>query len=132
MQFAKTNVIQSLLNIDGIGQTQIDSLEKFFLNKSNVKVIKELKNHVLIQNDKKIINGKFKNKTFMFTGKLSNISRSEAKEIIEKNSGKILSSVSSKLNYLIIGDKPTVKKIKYAKKLKIEILKQSEWFKMLD
>ena len=60
------------------------------------------------------------------------ISRAEAKSIIDKNSGKILSSVTSKLDYLIIGDKPTTKKIRLAEELKVKIISQKEWRKMLD
>ena len=74
----------------------------------------------------------FANKFFMFTGKLDGISRAEAKSLIEENSGSIVSNVSKKLDYLIIGDKPTKRKIELAKKLKVEIIRQSEWIKMLD
>ena len=84
--------------------------------------------------DTKIIkkDGLLSNKTFMFTGKLSGISRAEAKSMIEENSGSIVSSVSKKLDYLITGDKPTKRKIENAKELKIKILSQSEWIKMLN
>ena len=68
----------------------------------------------------------------MITGKLEGISRAEAKSLIEKNSGKILSSVSKKLDYLIIGTKPTPKKLKLAKELSINILNQTEFKKFLD
>ena len=68
----------------------------------------------------------------MFTGKLKDISRAEARSLIEKNSWSIVSNVSKKLNYLIIGDKPTKNKIDKAKELKVKILSQEEWFKMLD
>ena len=68
----------------------------------------------------------------MFTGKLDGISRAEAKSIIEQNSGKIISNVTKKLDYLIIGEKPTIKKINLAKELNIKILSQKEWLKMLD
>ena len=68
----------------------------------------------------------------MFTGKLKGVSRAEAKSLIEENSGSIVSNVSKKLNYLIIGEKPTKKKIETAKNLKIKILTQNEWEKMLD
>ena len=78
------------------------------------------------------INGILSNKTFMFTGKLDGISRAEAKSLIEENSGAIISNVSKKLNFLIIGDKPTKRKIDEAKKLRIKILSQNEWLKMLD
>ena len=68
----------------------------------------------------------------MITGKLEGISRAEAKSLIEQNSGSIVSNVSKKLDYLIIGEKPTKRKIEAAKELKIKILSQSEWFKILN
>ena len=68
----------------------------------------------------------------MFTGKLLNISRAEAKSLIEENSGKILSNVSKKLDYLIIGDKPTAKKVKQAKELNVKVISQKEWKKLLN
>ena len=68
----------------------------------------------------------------MITGKLDGISRAEAKSLIEQNSGSIVSNVSKKLNYLIIGEKPTKRKIENAKELKIKVISQSEWLKMLN
>ena len=68
----------------------------------------------------------------MFTGKLEGISRAEAKSLVEKNSGKIISNVRQKLDYLIIGEKPTVKKVNQAKNLKIKIISQLEFLKMLN
>ena len=68
----------------------------------------------------------------MLTGKLTGISRAEAKSLIEKNSGKIISNVNKKLNYLITGEKSTIKKINTAKKLNIKIIDQKEWLQMLD
>ena len=106
-----------LINIDGIGETQINSLNKFFLNNTNQSVLQELKNYMKIENLENNNNGKLTNKTFMFTGKLSELSRSEAKDLIEKNSGKMLSSVNKNLNFLIIGENPTKKKIEQAKNL---------------
>ena len=77
-------------------------------------------------------NGKLKDKTFMITGKLNGISRAEVKSLIEENSGKTVSAVSNKLNYLIVGDKPTKRKVLSAKELKIKIINQEEFLKMLD
>ena len=68
----------------------------------------------------------------MLTGKLDGISRAEAKSLIEENSGTIVSSVSKKLNYLITGVKPTKRKIEIAKDLKITILDQKEFLKILN
>ena len=68
----------------------------------------------------------------MITGKLSGVSRAEIKSLIEKNSGKILSSVTKKLNYLIVGDKPTTRKVTLAKDLKIQVVNQKEFEEMLN
>ena len=129
----KNNNFDELLNIDGIGDTQINSIKDFFLNKKNLLVLEKLKENLSIQNEKENSkNGILKEKTFMFTGKLEGISRAEAKSLVEKNSGKIISNVSQKLDFLIIGEKPTVKKVNHAKNLRIKIISQSEFLKMLD
>ena len=122
----------SLANLDGIGETQINSLKNFFSNQINLNVVKKL---ISILNIKDVVQnnkGKLINKTFMFTGKLSNISRAEAKSMTEKNSGKILSNVSKKLDYLVTGEKPTAKKVKQANELSIKVISQSEWKKLLN
>ena len=69
----------------------------------------------------------------MFTGGFQNMSRSEAKLIAENNGGKVLGSISRKLDFLIVGDtKPTKRKIDQAKELKIEIIYEKDWNKILD
>tara|TARA_B100001121_G_scaffold34755_1_gene29514 strand:- start:3820 stop:5841 length:2022 start_codon:yes stop_codon:yes gene_type:complete len=122
----------SFINIDGIGEIQILSIKNFFSIKENLRVIKELSLHMNIENETINTSGKFKNLSFMITGKLQNISRAEAKSIIENNSGKILSSVSKRLDYLIVGDKPTTKKVNQAKDLGIKILNQIDLNKLLN
>ena len=125
--------IENLLNIDGIGSTQIQSIKKFFLNKTNLKVLIELDKNLKIENVALINNkGMLKNKTFLLTGKLNGISRAEAKSLIEQNSGKIISNVNKKLDYLIIGEKPTTKKVNTATELNIRVIDQKELMKMLD
>ncbi len=68
----------------------------------------------------------------MLTGKLQGLSRAEAKSLIEQNSGSIISNVSKRLNYLIIGDNPTKRKIDMAKEMNIKILNQKDLLKMLN
>ena len=127
------NDMNNLVNIDGIGETQIKSIKNFFLNKTNLKVLSELKKILKIVSVTQINkNGLLNNKTFMFTGKLNGISRAEAKSLIEQNLGKIISNVNKKLDYLIVGEKPTTKKVNNAKQLNINIINQKEWMKMLN
>ena len=133
MALSKNRRFDDLLNIDGIGETQINSVKNFFSNKTNTDVMDQLQ---LILNIKDALeenkNGKLKNKTFMITGKLNGVSRAEVKSLIEKNSGTTVSNVSKKLNYLIVGEKPTKRKIELAKNLKIKILDQKQFFILLN
>ena len=128
----KQNNFDKFLSIDGIGETQVSSLKSFFSNKRNIDITIDLTKVLNVESQNTNKNGVLSNKTFMFTGKLEGISRAEAKSLIEKNSGITLSSVSKNLNYLIIGDKPTKKKIDQAKKLGIKILTQNDLKELLN
>ena len=122
-----------MLNIDGIGETQVNSIKNFFSNKINIDVLNQLEIILEIKEaEEENKYGKLKNKTFMITGKLRNISRAEIKSLIEENAGTTVSSVSKKLHYLIIGEKPTKRKIELAKGLNITILDQKEFLKLLN
>ena len=130
---SKTNNFNDLLNIDGIGETQVNSIKNFFLNKINLKVLSKLEEVLNIKNAIKMRkDGLLSDKTFLVTGKLNGISRAEIKSLIEENSGITVSSVSKRLDYLIIGDKPTKKKIDSAKQLNIKIIDQDNFLKMLN
>ena len=125
--------IEALLNIDGIGETQIKSIKNFFLQKTNRDILNELNKKLSIASVTQLNKeGLLKNKTFMLTGKLNGISRAEAKSLIENNAGKIISNVNQKLDYLIIGEKPTTRKVSLAKDFNIKIINQDEWMKMLN
>jgi len=130
---SKNNKFDELMNIDGIGETQVNSIKNFFSNKMNLIVLNELEKILSINNVlKKKKKGLLNNKTFLVTGKLDGISRAEVKFLIEENSGTTVSSVSKKLNYLIIGEKPTKRKVINAKELNIKIIDQVQFLKMLD
>jgi len=125
--------IEELKNLDGIGETQIKSIKDFFANYTNSQIVKSLFNLINIEDFNSIDeNGVLKGQTFLLTGKLEKMSRAEAKALIEKNSGNVVSNVSKKLDYLIVGEKPTKRKIESAKELKVKIINQSEWLKMLN
>ena len=122
-----------LLNIDGIGETQVNSIKNFFSNKTNIKVLNELEKVLYVINTEvKKKDGSLNEKTFLVTGKLDGISRAEIKSLIENNSGTTVSSVSKKLNYLIVGNKPTKRKVLTAKELNIKIINQDQFLQMLN
>ncbi len=130
---SNNNKYNDLINIDGIGETQVSSIKNFFLNRANLKILHELGKILSISNAVSIKkDGLLINKTFLVTGKLNGISRAEIKSLIEENSGTTVSSVSKKLDYLIIGDNPTKKKVLNAKELKIKIINHDQFLKMLN
>jgi DNA ligase (NAD+) len=124
--------INSLDEIDGIGETQIESLIHFFKDKKNNKVVHELSKILNIQDFiEKKIDSFFSGKNIMFTGGFSTMSRSEAKSLAETFGAKILSSVTKKLDYLVIGlSKPTKNKVDKAKELGVKIIEEKEWLKL--
>ena len=124
----------NLVDLDGIGETQVQSIDNFFSNETNKKIIKNLINKLDVKNyNIQSKGGKFSNKKLMFTGGFKNMSRSEAKVIAEINGGKVLGSISKKLDFLVVGDsKPTKRKIEQAKQLNIKIILERDWNKILN
>ena len=85
ISFAVSDNFDELLNLDGIGETQINSIRNFFKNKTNIKILNELNKILSIKNSiKSKKNGPFKDKTFLLTGMLEGMSRAEAKSLIEQ------------------------------------------------
>ncbi len=134
--FDKNNLdseLQNINEIDGIGETQIKTLKNFFTNKKNENFIFLLSKELRIQNFEIITKGIFANKTLMFTGGFEKMSRSESKSVAESQGGKVLGSISKKLNYLVVGNsKPTKSKIEKAKELNVEIISENEWYDLLN
>ena len=130
----RKELLSNLSNLDGIGETQIKSIDIFSSNKKNEEIVKSLVKELKIDSykisDKK---GIFSNKNLMFTGGFKKISRSEAKALTENSGGKVLGTISKKLDMLVVGStKPTKKKLDKAKELNIDIVNEKEWYKILN
>ncbi len=134
IQNKRKEILDNLVDLDGMGETQIKSIDSFFSNNKNIEVVKSLAEVLKIKNFKNLVKkGKFSNKNLMFTGGFKKISRSEAKVLAEDNGGKVLGSISKKLDILVVGDsKPTKKKVDKAKDLKIQIINERDWYKLLN
>ena len=129
----RIKILNSLLELDGIGETQINSIENFYSNSNNLKVVSDLIKKLNVTDFKTNKSGIFAGKTIMFTGGLSKMSRAEAKTLVEKEGGKILGTASKKLDYLVVGDsKPTTKKVDKARQLNIKIINESSWYSLLN
>ena len=130
----RKNLLKNINELDGIGTAQLKSLEEFFSSQSNSRIVLSLIKYLKIE-DSKILkkNGKLSGKTIMLTGGFEKISRSESKSLVEENGGKVLSSISKKLNILAVGNnKPTKSKIEKAKELGVRIILEDDWYKILN
>jgi len=130
----RKDLLKNIAELDGIGSAQLKFLEEFFSNKVNNEIISSLIKNLKIKNSKVLNrNGKLSGKTIMFTGGFEKISRSEAKSLVEENGGKVLGTLSKKLNILVTGNnKPTKSKIERAKEMGIKIFSESAWYKLLN
>jgi len=124
---------EALQNLEDVGPKVAGSVVQFFSNHENIQLIKALEKIGLkLKNDKKDFSqgGNLDGQTFLFTGTLSRLKRTEAEEMVEKNGGKILSGVSSKLNYLVVGE-DAGSKLEKAKKINsIRIISEDQFIKM--
>lgn len=126
-----------LLQIHGIGDRVADSLIHFLSQKENLEDIYVMleKNVVVLDEEAEPLRSssseKFLGKTFVLTGSLKNFTRSEATALIEKQGGRVGTSISRKVDYLICGDSPGSKKDQ-AKSLKIQIFTEDEFLKLLN
>lgn len=121
--------IEELSNVEGVGEKVAESLEAFFADTKNASRVNDLIKELTITTDKKQA-GKLSGLTFVITGTLPTLSRDEAKELIEKNGGKVSSSVSSKTSYLLAGEEAG-SKLRNAKKLGITIISEEYLTKSL-
>ena len=123
-----------LMELEDVGEKVAGSVSVFFHNTDNLHLLKQLeKGGVQMKNEKKglVTGGNLSGQTFLFTGSLIQLKRSEAEERVEANGGKIAGSVSSKLNYLVVGA-DAGNKLEKAKKIPgIRIISEEEFLKML-
>ena len=125
--------LEQLQQLEDVGVKVASSIYEFFQNADNVKMLHDLQALGLVMEGKKTARaeGNLNGQTFLFTGTLTQLKRSEAEEMVEQQGGKILSGVSSKLNYLVVGD-DAGSKLEKAKKIPaIHILSEAEFIKMI-
>ena len=126
---------ESLILVDEIGERIAESVLQYFSNPAQVQQINKLKHAGLnfeSSSIEKIVEGaSLKGLSFVISGVFSTFSREELKEKIEANGGKISSSISSKLNYLVAGDNMGPSKLQKATELGIKIISDEELFTLI-
>ena len=125
---------EQLMNLEDVGPKVANSVYTFFRNDDNIRMLHELEALGLqLANDKKqyASSGNLQDLTFLFTGSLVKLKRSEAEELVEQNGGKIVSGVSSKLNYLVVGEDAGSKLEKAKKITSVKIITEDQFWKMV-
>jgi DNA ligase (NAD+) len=126
---------EKLQTLEDIGLKVAKSVQTFFQNEQNIKMLHQLEASGIEMNNKKntiVEEGGLSGQTFLFTGTLNKLKRSEAEEMVEQHGGKILGSVSSKLNYLVVGE-DAGSKLEKAKKLHtVKIISEDDFLKLID
>ncbi|MBM3444882.1 MAG: NAD-dependent DNA ligase LigA [Bacteroidetes bacterium] len=124
---------EALQHMEDVGTKVAESIHHFFHQPRNIAMLKELETMglQLTSTKKEAVQGSLSGKTFLFTGTLTELKRSEAEALAEAQGGKILSGVSSKLDFLIVGE-DAGSKLEKAKKIpSIKILSEGEFLKMM-
>jgi DNA ligase (NAD+) len=125
---------EQLQELEDVGVKVAKTVYEFFHNQDNMHLLQQLESlGVQLKNEKKelVTDGNLIGQTFLFTGTLAHLKRSDAEAMVEKNGGKIIGGVSSKLNYLVVGE-DAGSKLEKAKKLgTIKIITEEEFLKML-
>ncbi len=123
---------ESLCEVDAIGPRIAGSIRSFFRHPDNRKMVEELKALGLRfhAETSSAVSDRFSGKTFVLTGSLSSMKRSEAKELIEQNGGKVTGSVSKKTDFVLTGQEAG-SKLEKAEKLGIQILEEADFLKMI-
>ncbi|WAM00945.1 hypothetical protein NWE60_06040 [Mycoplasmopsis felis] len=117
--------LDTLLEINTIGNIIISSIKNFISIPENINLIKKLDEIIEYQENQEKVSNTLENLTFVITGTLSE-SRDYFKNIIEQNGGKVTNTISKNTNYLLVGENPG-SKIEKANKLNIKIINESEF-----
>ncbi|WP_113653979.1 NAD-dependent DNA ligase LigA [Pedobacter namyangjuensis] len=122
--------VEELIAVDEIGGRIAESIQDYFSKPEHLRQIELLKQAGLqfevVETEMLLQSDKLKEKTFVISGVFEKHSREELKTIIEENGGKILSSISAKLNYLVAGDNMGPSKLEKANKLNVPLISEDE------
>ncbi|MEO7764480.1 MAG: helix-hairpin-helix domain-containing protein, partial [Ferruginibacter sp.] len=123
-----------LKELEDVGVKVAKTVYGFFHNPDNIQLLNQLENlGVQLKNEKKEMHtgGNLTGQTFLFTGTMAQLKRSDAEAMVEENGGKVVAGVSSKLNYLVVGENAGSKLEKAKKIPSIKVITEEVFIKML-
>jgi DNA ligase (NAD+) len=125
---------EQLQSFEDVGVKVAKSIRHYFAEEKNITLIKELEALGLnmIQTNATAVDGNLSGLNFLFTGTLTQLKRSEAEAMVEARGGHILSGVSSKLNYLVVGEDAGSKLEKAKKIASIKIITEAEFVDLIN
>lgn len=124
--------LETLLEIDGIGQKVAESILAYFSDDDNLLILEKMFSYGVKVKDLSKIEGVLNGKNFVITGVLNSMSREQAAEKIEKLGGKFQKTISKTTDFLIIGEKVGATKILKAEKLGVKILNEDVFLKIIN
>ncbi len=126
--------IDDLKQMDDVGVKVAESITAFFKNEDNLAMLKRLQDEGLQMKaiKKENVEGGLNGQTFLFTGTLNKLKRNDAEAMAEAKGGKILSGVSSKLNYLVVGEDAGSKLEKAKKIATINIISEDDFIELME
>jgi DNA ligase (NAD+) len=106
----------SIVNIEGVGTEMLNAMRNWFENKRNLKLIENLRPYLNMESEVKVIkSNKLNGLNFVVTGSIPGHTRESIKELIESHGGHVTDSVSSKTDWLILGENPSKSKMEKVK-----------------
>lgn len=134
MEALSQATIDQLLQVDGVGEVIASSVRSFFMDETNRDFVHRLaESGLCMQNEAQTLESNvLEGKSIVISGTFEHHSRDEYKQLIEKNGGKNVSSISKKTSFILAGDNMGPSKLEKANKLGIPLMSESEFLQILE
>lgn len=128
--------MRQLLEVEGVGEVIANSVMDFFSSDENKKILERLQQHgvkMKIDDDDEVVStDKLAGKSIVISGVFSKHSRDEYKDMIERNGGKNVGSISAKTSFILAGENMGPSKLEKAQKMGIQILSEDEFLNLIE
>lgn len=127
---------QQLTDVDGVGDVMAGSVTAYFLEEKNLAIVERLRGYglqmSLSEDQMQAVGDKLAGKSIVISGVFARHSRDEYKQIIERNGGKNVGSISGKTSFILAGDNMGPSKLQKAEKLGVPIVDEETFLNMIN